>query len=213
MKKYQRQISVIAMTTVLSVAGLWYFASTRTPVSAVSSVATMIGGKSNGYSDTCCTGFIIDFEAVDSSQPLILNDEAMYQPGFSTSYSYYTETSGGGCALGTLKGQGYCLDPGEECESGSFYPLINTVGTSQTGCEYSGTGSGSSGSSGGGSGFGGGSFGGGSSSSSSGSSSNPFEGFGDYDFSPGAMPIQVQEAQRRLEYIQGLLGGSSSDEE
>ena len=140
MKINMKQYAIFVGVACICVVAIFVLAFTRRqPVVAQSSyTATMIGGKTEGYQDVCCTGMILAFESVDSKNPLILDGDAMYQPGLSTSYSYYLETASGSCALGKITGQMICLDPGEECYSGTTYPLITTIGTSESGCEYVG---------------------------------------------------------------------------
>lgn len=95
-----------------------------------SMMATLIGGTTEGVSDVCCNGIVLEFDSIDSSNMNILDGEALY--GFSTgvtqSYDHHNEFTEGYYTLGLLS-QGMCMTIDSECEDSESMPLIKHIGT------------------------------------------------------------------------------------
>lgn len=95
-------------------------------------MATLIGGTTNGSTDICCNGIILDFDSQDQTNLYILDGEALFMPIFSRSYVEGNEQSSGYNVLGNLV-PGLCLDVEAECESATQIPVIKSIGTSGLG--------------------------------------------------------------------------------
>ncbi len=92
-------------------------------------LAISIGGETNGVSDVCCNGVVLDFDSVAPLSPWILDGEALFVPGLSASYSNGNEFSSGYNTLGTLM-PGICLTVSSECYTPEYKITIRTIGTS-----------------------------------------------------------------------------------
>jgi hypothetical protein len=92
-------------------------------------LATLIGGQTNGVSDLCCNGVVLDFDSVDSTNISILDGEALFVPGISSSYDHGNEYSSGYNTVGNLI-TGLCVTIESECESVDSMPIIISIGTS-----------------------------------------------------------------------------------
>lgn len=104
---------------------------TYTPVSnaQLSILATLIGGTTDGVTDVCCNGVVLEFSSQNTLNTSILDGEALFVPVVSTSYSSGNEYSSDYATLGTIM-PGLCFDVEDECYSVSSMPIIKTLGTS-----------------------------------------------------------------------------------
>lgn len=96
-------------------------------ISAYTAVA--IGGETQGVTDLCCNGVILDFDSVNPLSPWILDGEALFVPGLSSSYENGNEFSSGYNVLGTVR-PGICVTVESECYSVEYHLEIGVIGTS-----------------------------------------------------------------------------------
>jgi hypothetical protein len=123
-------LSLCIIATFFLVAEKIYFNSQKVSAqSSGSSVALLIGGTTEGVSDFCCNGLVLEFDSVNPAIPLILDGEAIFVPGISDSYDNGNEYSEEYNTLGKL-GPGVCVTPDSECESVEYMPEIQVIGTS-----------------------------------------------------------------------------------
>ncbi len=121
----------------MSASTLYLFSKPVLSTSAQSSsgasgyIATMIGGETEGVSSetTCCNGVVLEFSSDFPANQFILDGEALFVPGISTSYDYGNEYSEGYHTLGTVR-QGLCFIPDDYCESVESILEIRVIGTS-----------------------------------------------------------------------------------
>lgn len=104
---------------------------------AQASFATLIGGTTNGVSDVCCNGVVLDFDSVNQANPLILDGEALFDPVLSTSYDNGNEYSSGYNVLGNVM-QWICITVESECYSSESILRIRNIGTSDGQSQSSG---------------------------------------------------------------------------
>lgn len=93
--------------------------------------ASLIGGQTEGVSDLCCNGTILEFSSVEPQNQNILDGEALWETGKTDSYDYGNEFSEGYWTLGTVS-QGVCITIESECESSENVQVINLIGTGGT---------------------------------------------------------------------------------
>ena len=107
-----------------------YVPSTQTAEAQISAyTATTIGGQTNGVTDLCCNGVVLDFDSINPLNPFILNGEALFVPLLSGSYSNGNEFSSGYNTLGTVV-PGICLTVESECYTPEYKLTIRKIGTS-----------------------------------------------------------------------------------
>ncbi len=105
-----------------------FFGKNSVIAQSIDITAVAIGGKTEGVSDLCCNGIILDFESIDSGNPWILDGEAIFVPISSQSYDHGNEFTEGYYTLGKLS-TGICLTITSECESADVMPQIKVIGT------------------------------------------------------------------------------------
>ncbi len=107
----------------------YLFSNTRTVHAITSIMATLIGGTTNGVSDICCNGVVLDFDSISPMNMSILDGEAIFVPIVSRSYDNGNEYSSGYNVIGNLM-PGVCVQVEAECESVESMPVIRNIGTS-----------------------------------------------------------------------------------
>jgi hypothetical protein len=109
--------------------GIQYMYIQSPTVDAQSSfTATLIGGETNGVTDVCCNGVVLDFDSVNPLNLSILDGEALFDPVLSTSYDNGNEYSSGYNVLGNIM-PWMCITVSSECESAEQIPRIRNIGT------------------------------------------------------------------------------------
>ena len=104
--------------------------NSKTAEAQISSyTALSIGGETEGVSDLCCNGIVLDFSSVSPASPWILDGEALWVPLLSASYSNGNEFTSGYNTLGTLM-PGICITIESECYTPEYKITIRTIGTS-----------------------------------------------------------------------------------
>lgn len=97
-------------------------------------LTNVIGGYTEGIGKTvCCNGVVLSFKSVNPLNLAILDGEALFIPGFSTSYMNWQEANIGFCTLGNLVTT-TCLNPELDCLAGQPMPTIISIGTSGLQC-------------------------------------------------------------------------------
>ncbi len=105
------------------------FAPTAYAQSISGYTATLIGGTTNGVTDVCCNGVVLDFDSVNPLNLAILDGEALFDPILSTSYDNGNEFSSGYNVVGSIM-PWTCITVESECYSVEVIPRIRMIGTS-----------------------------------------------------------------------------------
>ncbi len=104
--------------------------NTKTAEAQISEyIGVSIGGETEGVSDLCCNGLVLEFSSISPLSPWILDGEALFVPGLSAGFANGNEYSEGYNTLGTLM-PGLCLTISSECYTPEYKITVRTVGTS-----------------------------------------------------------------------------------
>jgi hypothetical protein len=106
----------------------YFFTQTPKVDAQTSYTATLIGGETNGVSDVCCNGVVLDFDSINPLNLSILDGEALFDPILSSSYDNGNEYSSGYNVLGNIM-PWMCITVSSECESAEQIPRIRNIGT------------------------------------------------------------------------------------
>jgi len=128
LKKVGAPVAIIALSLVFS----YFYIDHVKKAEAAVSLATLIGGRTLGVIDVCCNGIVLGFTSVQPLNPNILYGSALFSVG-SQSYDHGNEFSAGFCSLGSLI-PNVCVDIESECESSSYMPQVNQIGTGASFC-------------------------------------------------------------------------------
>ncbi len=107
---------------------LFLFAPSAYAQSISGYTATLIGGTTNGVTNVCCNGVVLDFDSVNPLNLFILDGEALFDPILSTSYDHGNEFTSGYNVVGTIM-PWTCITVESECYSVEVLPRIRTIGT------------------------------------------------------------------------------------